>query len=297
MRGHCAAPYCDRRFPDAPRWYLGEPKDARMRLPDDILRAVAFVGVRLGNEVVYGGTAFLTSVPFEKAPDRCVIYLVTARHVVTELQQHGDLCVRFNHKTGDARLYSIPGKWSFHRDEAVDLAAVAINIPLTVDYATYDTEVYVTDDKVAGYGIGIGDEIAMTGLFHQREGYRRNIPVLRSGVIAAMPDEPLVDVRGRSFDGYLLEVRSIGGLSGSPVFAVLPPRRPLVDGVTEPVPHALFLLGIVRGHWNQSALLSLNKKPTFLDIEQFNAGIAVDAKSEGRGATSRGGFSGRSESA
>jgi hypothetical protein len=159
-------------------------------------------------------------------------------------------------------------------DDAVDLAALPIQLPTEVLVTHYGESTFVTDEKVADYGIGIGDEIAMAGLFHQREGAERNIPILRSGIISAMPDEALVDKQGRPFDSYLVEVRSIGGLSGSPVFVILPPTRPLVEGITTPVPGSFHLLGIVRGHWSQDALVSFNGKPTFLDIEQFNAGIA-----------------------
>ncbi len=48
------------------------------------------------------------------------------------------------------------------------------------------------------------------------------MPIVRHGAIAAMPGEPLYDRKtGLSFRGYLLEVRSTGGLSGSPVVAYL----------------------------------------------------------------------------
>ncbi len=271
-----ASTFCDRRFPDHPRWYLGEPRDARMRLPDALVKSVAFVGVNLGNEVRYGGTAFIVAIPYTSTTERHSFCLVTARHVIAALEPHGDLCVRFNCVDGGARLYSVQNQWIPHPDPAVDLVALPTALPAEVDIHPFDPSAFVTDTKIVHLGIGIGDEIAMVGLFHQREGYNRNIPIMRSGIIAAMPDEPLLDKQGRSYDGYLLEVRSIGGLSGSPVFLILPSDRPLVHALGKRVvPYGMHLLGIVRGHWNQSGMVSLNEKPSFLDVEQFNAGIAV----------------------
>ena len=39
--------------------------------------------------------------------------------------------------------------------------------------------------------IGIGDEIFTVGLFNQKWGEEKNSPIMRTGIIAAMPDEPL----------------------------------------------------------------------------------------------------------
>jgi hypothetical protein len=60
----------------------------------------------------------------------------------------------------------------------------------------------------------------------QRAGSTRNIPIVRTGVIAAMPaiDEPFVR-KGEEYHAYLAEMRSIGGLSGSPVFVFLDRTR------------------------------------------------------------------------
>ncbi len=80
-----------------------------------------------------------------------------------------------------------------------------------------------------------------------------------------MPDEPLLDDDGNLYEAYLAEVRSIGGLSGSPVFVLMERRkarlrmRPIEfseeidieyldqDFVGAPEAH---LLGMVRGHWD-----------------------------------------------
>jgi hypothetical protein len=61
-------------------------------------------------------------------------------------------------------------------------------------------------------------------MFVGRIGEQRNIPVLRIGTIAAMRDEPLRTQYGYH-EAFLVEARSIDGLSGSPVCVHLPVGR------------------------------------------------------------------------
>ena len=62
----------------------------------------------------------------------------------------------------------------------------------------------------------------MPSCFVGRVGDRKNIPVLRIGSIAAKPDEPIAGVSHQN-PAYLIETRSLGGVSGSPVFLHLEP--------------------------------------------------------------------------
>jgi hypothetical protein len=73
-------------------------------------------------------------------------------------------------------------------------------------------------------GICLGDEIFITGAFVGRVGESKNIPVIRIGNIAAMPEEP-IDFSSPKRPAYLIETRSLGGISGSPVFLNLQPQR------------------------------------------------------------------------
>jgi hypothetical protein len=73
-------------------------------------------------------------------------------------------------------------------------------------------------------GMCLGDEVFICGAFVGRVGYRKNIPVVRIANIAAMPEEP-IDFASPKHPAYLIETRSLGGTSGSPVFLNLQEHR------------------------------------------------------------------------
>ena len=80
-----------------------------------------------------------------------------------------------------------------------------------------------TDKVINDNAIGVGDEVFLTGLFANHIGQQRNLPIIRVGNIALMPEEPVQHPSLGPIDAYLIEARSIGGLSGSPVFVHLAP--------------------------------------------------------------------------
>ncbi len=75
---------------------------------------------------------------------------------------------------------------------------------------------FATDEIIKDQNIGLGDEVFITGLFGYVAGSQKNIPIVRVGNIAMMPDEK-VPTEGEPMEAYLIEARSMGGLSGSPV--------------------------------------------------------------------------------
>jgi hypothetical protein len=103
------------------------------------------------------------------------------------------------------------------------------------------------DEVISKENIGIGDEVFLTGLFVNHLGKKRNIPIVRVGNIAAMPEEAIA-TRNGNMDAYLIEARSIGGLSGSPVFVHLAGLRILGDQINIR-PHSWYWLGLMHGHW------------------------------------------------
>ena len=81
---------------------------------------------------------------------------------------------------------------------------------------------------------------------------------------------------------YLAEMRSIGGLSGSPVFVILNNQRPCKTEITNPNGWQIYLLGLIRGHWDLKRDLREDAEQSTEDIflgyskgENMNVGIAV----------------------
>jgi len=199
------------------------------------------------------GTAFMLgrSIP---GTDKSFIYVTTAKHVIEGIRKKGlkTVFLRFNLRDDNATWFGVDlDVWRYHpSDSTVDVAVFHAKFPEGYDFLLYPVSEMATPDVVARHGIGCGDEVFIVGLFARHHGQQRNIPIVRIGNIAAMPEEPVDTKMGPTF-AYLIEARSIGGLSGSPVFAQLGPLRfrngkpRLADG-----PHVFHLLGLIHGHWD-----------------------------------------------
>jgi hypothetical protein len=186
-----------------------------------------------------------------------------------------------NKRDGSFDFMEVNSDWLYSENEGSDVAVAEFSPPDEFEVAAIPFKMFATNDVVQRLSIGIGDEIFITGLFSERYGTHRNIPIVRSGIIAAMPDEPLQDLNtGYEYDAYLAEVRSIGGLSGSPVIVIkntfLEGERQRTENLGIPLlpPKRMFLLGVIRGHWDY-------KSPdTSLDyigneLNTVNMGIAI----------------------
>ncbi|GAG19183.1 unnamed protein product, partial [marine sediment metagenome] len=150
--------------------------------------------------------------------------LVTARHVIEKTGQiaiDGKVLLRANTLDGDSRLVKTePKDWTFHLSDAAVDAAVLPWLPSREKFLfkAIPEKMVATDEVLQANHVGAGDEIFLTGLFASHAGSVSNLPIIRIGNIALMPE---VRVKVREFgmiDAYLVEMRSIGGHSGSPVF-------------------------------------------------------------------------------
>jgi hypothetical protein len=124
---------------------------------------------------------------------------------------------------------------------------------------------FLTDKIIEDKQIGTGDEVFITGLFAHAVGSDKNSPIVRMGNIAMMPSEPIRTSEGL-MDAYLIEARSIGGLSGSPAFV----RATTSLG---PVPH--YLLGLMHGHWDLPPGAKNDGGDVFDHLGAVNMGIAI----------------------
>jgi hypothetical protein len=133
--------------------------------------------------------------------------------------------------------------------------------------------------------MGVGDQVAVVGLFRNHFGKERDLSITRMGNIAMMREEPVFTDYCGYIDAYLIEAHSISGLSGSPVWFLNYPLRPaeLPDKPNHMTLMQLehgkaiyYLMGLIHGHFD---IKNLNED-TVVDDERetsdgINTGIGV----------------------
>ncbi len=198
------------------------------------------------------------SVSAHESPDLSFVYLITAKHCVEAAQREGqDLHIRVNLKAGGSEYLRIRGDWILSDTSDVGVIPI-LELPDGSEVRTIGDQMAVTDETIRDKNIGIGDELLVVGLFTRHSGKQRNLPILRGGMISAMPSEPLSGQDGVPYYGYLAELRSIGGLSGSPVFvvkenvAVPVASTPNLGIPLRKTQTEFHFLGLVRGHWDET---------------------------------------------
>jgi len=251
-----------------------------MYVPTEVLKAVGFVAAKKDEgEYVIGGTVFFVTLEKE---NHTWAYAVTARHVIEAIRQlQSKVYFRLNMKSGTFDWFeSKIEDWRFHpTDPIVDVAV----LPWAPPSNTYNTSVIRHDwlmnqGHIDQYCIGPGDETAIVGLFFPYPGTQRNIPIVRIGNIAAMPPEKIFTEMSHAngnMDTYLIEARSTGGLSGSPVFWSMGYTRRVGDHDltatrSDEADGVFVCMGLIHAHLDEreSKLSQLLGKP-------INMGIAL----------------------
>jgi len=198
-----------------------------MMLAVEILNCVCFVG---SHEILpdgqpgvrFRGTGFFVEQDSRTIPGRVSGYLVTVRHVAERIRPE-EFHVRVNTTDGESAV--VQGHqfrwWTHPTDPTADVAVLQwFPAPDRVQYKRVNTSIFATGDTIADGTIGVGDEVFVSGLFGWHIGSALNQPIVRTGTIAMIPDEPVASTRLGPMEVYLIEARSIGGLSGSPMFAL-----------------------------------------------------------------------------
>ncbi len=242
-----------------------------VRFRDDVRECVAFIGVGVGAGFESLGTAFFIGWGGAR-------YLVTARHVADGLEDL-PFAVRVN-KNGPAGVVDVTydpaehGKdwpWLVHDDPTVDAALMDFNInwrmpDVDADAKSIPQEMFLRTDQFDDRNAGVGDFCYVVGLFRLMRGKTRNLPFVHSGNIGLLPSDERIPVRNWRkepgapktihVEGYLVEMTSLGGLSGSPVFV-----RPTFDFVDLPLntgekvtarlPQAdVYVMGVWQSAWD-----------------------------------------------
>jgi hypothetical protein len=220
----------------------------------------------------------------EEHPTFC--YAVTAYHVIKNLS--GDkIPIRVQRKPHKPPkiFFTMREDWVQHPNN-VDIAAYKI------DWRIWDADkdldllsltvpkIVMTKELEEHFGFGLGSDVFIPSGFVGMVGERQNISVVRFGHVAAMALEPTQGSPRRP--AFLVEVRSLGGMSGAPVFFHIDPaRRYRRESIpTDPetglrvVPY--FLIGMIIGTWHgQYASDFVTQDDIIVTDADFNSGIAV----------------------
>lgn len=141
-------------------------------------------------------------------------YVVTNAHVI---ESRASVTLRVNLKDGGFDVLTVPAS-SWYRHPGGDDVAVT---PLVLDKAIYKvTAVPFPMLLPTNHKLAPGDECFFVGRHVHLDGSARNTPAVRFGNISMVEVDPIPQPRrGHRQESIVVEARSLGGYSGSPVFA------------------------------------------------------------------------------
>ena len=260
-----------------------------MVIPDQLRRSVAFICYRDKLQVIrFAGTCFF----FGLVPDGHSVdgsqgffnYIITAKHVIAAIKSKsidGKVILRINRKNADvAYVDTDANDWFSNPDDPTDVAILDWMPDPDSDFEiSRIMSDMIQKDKVEPIEkVWPGDDVFIVGLFVNHAGRKRNTPIVRAGNIAMLADEN-EKIRTKHFsdmDAHLIESRSIGGLSGSPVYIHM--TTPRIDDSG----HAMFgnmryiyLFGLIHGHYDVALPDEDNVVDDELKEEIVNMGIAI----------------------
>lgn len=251
-----------------------------MRISPEARKTVGFIGYYDQTDLMPRprATAFFVS----REPSSR-IYAVTARHSIDQMKKLGvetSVLMVNSIIPGHKRLLiDIPvSDWfSLKEDLTIDIAIAPVVVPngITKQLAI-PFKAFAVGDYFKEWEVELGDEVFVMGLFQHLIETEQNIPIARIGNLAASNEEKVLTKFGK-MDAYLIECRSIGGLSGSPVFLNLGHVRRM-DGQLKQYKDDLpmsSLLGLIHGHFDVKEETGGNLGSIDLSGSQINTGIAV----------------------
>ena len=246
-----------------------------MRIADTVLQSVAFIGIKQEGRFSPRATAFFAVI--EQGGFQ-FLNLVTAEHVISGLVTRGHtLWLRVNCKDGKVREGILrPEGFYYHPDnerDPTDVAVCPTNHFLADDETGEHHEMAISPlvltaghllpDAAFFENVGLGSEVAVVGLFRSHYGNNKNIPIVRSGNLAAMMDEPIFTKYAGYIKAYLIEARSIAGLSGSPVLAMPSMTVAMAKKLRGENIKGIALLGLMHGHF---------------DVQNLNEDVVADSE-------------------
>ncbi len=245
-----------------------------MRVSQLLRNCAVFIGMvgADGNFIPYG-TGFLIATDLEKV---IFGYVTTCKHVIDEIIDKigGDrVWIRANTRDGNAtEIITDIQNWVY--DDTNDVAIYCHYFNPTLYELTYVRDIsFATKEKIKELKIEPGEMAFLVGLFLSHYGSKRNMPIVRMGNIAAIPEEPVLTSVGY-IKGYLVEMRSIGGFSGSPVLVTILPCRVIDKKVVFGGKMETLLLGMMQGLYVLKEP-SIAIEPGDSKADAMNAGIGI----------------------
>jgi hypothetical protein len=211
------------------------------------------------------GTGFMVAYSQPPVPKGMHLdYLVTNRHVAECRDEKGrprevqSVTLELSLKSGTwvRSPMNQGGKvlWYFPDSDSVDLAVTPISTSPEVDYLPIPLDLFLAKEDFAAVNIGEGAKIILSGYSYTFEGERHRQPLIREGILSAMPDSPLMTTMGKPGRVYLADVHIFGGNSGSPVFINTIGLR--AGGHVQFMDDYRFL-GVVSGFYNEDSDFNL----------------------------------------
>jgi hypothetical protein len=142
-------------------------------------------------------------------------YAVSNRHVAKS-----NPVVRLNNHNGTTDVIPLSyDDWVWTDDQDVAVVPLSYN-PAHKYLFVSVVSLFLTKDIARQADVGIGDEVFMIGRLVNHSGKQQNSPSLRWGHISMMPFEPVYHLSNspQEQESFLVEVHSVSGYSGSPVF-------------------------------------------------------------------------------
>jgi hypothetical protein len=205
----------------APRRHVNRGA-TKVRVSEDARRCSVFVGwsaatVDSPADITPAGTGFLVYAGDSRDEG---VYLVTARHVAEKLEAD-PFVVRLNDQNGEGRLDHIDsGEWEYPTDKTIDIAILRYIPPDWASAIALPASEFISAGRFDHFEVGPGDAVYLVGLFHLHAGKKQNLVTVHAGTISLNPTEEEIPVD----DGepvknvYLVEMQTLQGASGSPVY-------------------------------------------------------------------------------
>lgn len=226
---------------------------------DAIKKSLTFIYRKENGQYKPNGTGFLVGVNVETKNDAYVIYLVTAKHVLQDINRNflPTIAIRLNKRYGSAQYIETSTdniEVYTHHDVDVDIGLFPLSpSPILFDFKYIPENIIANKQTLKGLKITEGDDVFFSGLFENHMGQKKNQPIFRFGKVALMSDEKIEwQEKGSApklLDLYLMEFFSFGGNSGSPVF--FQPTSGLNIAQNEA---PIYLAGLVRGSYHDKEI-------------------------------------------